>query len=110
MTQFQPVHTQQTGDDEARLDASHDPVESGSDAHVISHRAEKALQLAHQRTQGQKLVAASRYNLHRRDIRFEPGDRMWVWAAIQRRDLKEKLLRPCFGDLYYELLPEGTRT
>ncbi|KAM7288648.1 uncharacterized protein ISCGN_028848 [Ixodes scapularis] len=97
----------------------HESVDDGSDdAQVVAQRAEEVRQLARLRIQDQQHVDAGRYNLRRRDVHFQPGDRVWVWTPMRRRGLSEKLLKRYFGpykvlrrlgDLNYEVLPDGTR-
>ncbi|KAM7285125.1 DDE-type integrase/transposase/recombinase [Ixodes scapularis] len=86
---------------------------------VVAQRAEEVRQLARLLIQDQQRVDAGRYNLRRRDVHFQPGDRVWVWTPIRRRGLSEKLLKRYFGpykvlrrlgELNYEVMPDGTRT
>lgn len=99
------------------------PVDVNSDNdHDISdftQRAEEARQLARYRIQQQQQLDAHRYNLRRRDVRYAPGDKVWVWTPIRVRGLSEKLLRRYFGPyrvlrqlgpLTYEVVPEGQVT
>lgn len=99
------------------------PVDVNSDNdHDVSdftQRAEEARQLARYRIQQQQQVDAHRYNLRRRDVRYAPGDKVWVWTPIRVRGLSEKLLRRYFGPyrvlrqlgpLTYEVVPEGQVT
>ena len=80
---------------DARL--HHVPTDDGNDdAQLISQRAEEARQLARIKIQNQQRVDARRYNLRRRDVHFQPGDRVWVWTPIRRRGLSEKLLKRYF--------------
>ena len=118
VTPFQLVHGRKVT---TMLDAMlpHDPSDdSTDDAQLVSQRAEEVRQLARLRIQAQQRVDAGRYNLRRRDVEFQPGDRVWVWTPIRRRGLSEKLLKRYFGpykvirrlgDLNYEVLPDGTR-
>ncbi|KAM7281938.1 DDE-type integrase/transposase/recombinase [Ixodes scapularis] len=94
-------------------------VDGSDDAQVVAQRAEEVRQLARLRIQAQQRVDTGRYNLRRRDVHFQPGDRVWVWTPIRRRGLSEKLLKRYFGpykvlrrlgDLNYEVMPDGTRT
>lgn len=61
-------------------------------------------------------LAAGWYNFCRREVVFQPGDR--VWTPIRRRSRSEKLLKRDsgphkvirhLGDLNYEVLPDGIR-
>ncbi|KAM7297212.1 DDE-type integrase/transposase/recombinase, partial [Ixodes scapularis] len=75
-----------------------EPVDDGSDdAQVVPQRAKEVRQLARLRNQDQQHVDAGRYNLRRRDVHFQPGDRVWVWTPIRRRGFSEKLLERYFG-------------
>lgn len=94
----------------------HFPDMIDADADIFAQRAEEARQLARVRIRRQQLVDARRYNMRRRDVRFRPGDQVWVWTPIRRRGLSEKLLRKYFGpykvlrrlsDLTYEVIPDG---
>ncbi|KAM7307593.1 DDE-type integrase/transposase/recombinase [Ixodes scapularis] len=119
VTPFQLVHGRKVT---TMLDAMlpHEPALDGSDdAQVVAQRAEEVRQLARHRIQAQQRVDTGRYNLRRRDVHFQPGDRVWVWTPIRRRGLSEKLLKRYFGpykvlrrlgDLNYEVMPDGTRT
>ncbi|KAM7303540.1 DDE-type integrase/transposase/recombinase [Ixodes scapularis] len=119
VTPFQLVHGRKVT---TMLDAMlpHEPAVDGSDdAQVVAQRAEEVRQLARLRIQAQQRVDTGRYNLRRRDVHFQPGDRVWVWTPIRRRGLSEKLLKRYFGpykvlrrlgDLNYEVMPDGTRT
>ncbi|KAM7297650.1 uncharacterized protein ISCGN_022801 [Ixodes scapularis] len=119
VTPFQLVHGRKVT---TMLDAMlpHEPADDGSDdAQVVAQRAEEVRQLARLRIQAQQRVDTGRYNLRRRDVHFQPGDRVWVWTPIRRRGLSEKLLKRYFGpykvlrrlgDLNYEVMPDGTRT
>ncbi|KAM7289119.1 DDE-type integrase/transposase/recombinase [Ixodes scapularis] len=93
VTPFQLVHGRKVT---TMLDAMlpHEPAVDGSDdAQVVAQRAEEVRQLARLRIQAQQRVDAGRYNLRRRDVHFQPGDRVWVWTPIRRRGLSEKLLK-----------------
>ncbi|KAM7313608.1 Transposon Ty3-I Gag-Pol polyprotein [Ixodes scapularis] len=119
VTPFQLVHGRKVT---TMLDAMlpHEPAVDGSDdAQVVAQRAEEVRQLARLRIQAQQRIDTGRYNLRRRDVHFQPGDRVWVWTPIRRRGLSEKLLKRYFGpykvlrrlgDLNYEVMPDGTRT
>ncbi|KAM7301553.1 DDE-type integrase/transposase/recombinase [Ixodes scapularis] len=97
----------------------HEPVDDEcDDVHAVSQRAEEARQPARLRIIDQRRVDARRYNLRRRAVHFQTGDRVRVWTPIRRRGLSEKLLKRYFGpykvirrlgDLNYEVLPDGTR-
>ncbi|KAM7284556.1 hypothetical protein ISCGN_001650 [Ixodes scapularis] len=118
-TPFQLVHGRKVT---TMLDAMlpHEPSDNESDdAQVVAQRAEEVRQLARLLIQDQQRVDAGRYNLRRRDVHFQPGDRVWVWTPIRRRGLSEKLLKRYFGpykvlrrlgELNYEVMPDGTRT
>ena len=94
------------------------PVDENSDEQNTSdftQRAEEARQLARHRIQQQQEADARRYNLRRRDVKYAPGDRVWVWTPVRVRGLSEKLLRRYFGPykvlrqlgpLNYEVVPE----
>ncbi|KAM7290480.1 DDE-type integrase/transposase/recombinase [Ixodes scapularis] len=119
VTPFQLVHGRKVT---TMLDAMlpHEPaVDASDDAQVVAQRAEEVRQLARLRIKAQQRVDTGRYNLRRRDVHFQPGDRVWVWTPIRRRGLSEKLLKRYFGpykvlrrlgDLNYEVMPDGTRT
>ncbi|KAM7305531.1 DDE-type integrase/transposase/recombinase [Ixodes scapularis] len=120
MTPFQLVHGRTVT---TMLDAMlpHVPADDGNDdAQLISQRAGGARQLARIKIHDQQRVDARRSNLRRRDVHFQPGDRVWVWTPIRRRGLSEKLLMKRYfgpykvlrrlGDLNYEVMPDGTRT
>ncbi|KAM7290794.1 DDE-type integrase/transposase/recombinase [Ixodes scapularis] len=119
VTPFQLVHGRKVT---TMLDVMlpHEPAVDGSDdAQVVVQRAEEVRQLARHRIQAQQRVDTGRYNLRRRDVHFQPGDRVWVWTPIRRRGLSEKLLKRYFGpykvlrrlgDLNYEVMPDGRRT
>ncbi|KAM7303021.1 DDE-type integrase/transposase/recombinase [Ixodes scapularis] len=118
-TPFQLVHGRKVT---TMLDAMlpHEPSDNESDdAQAVAQRAEEVRQLARLLIQDQQRVDAGRYNLRRRDVHFQPGDRVWVWTPIRRRGLSEKLLKRYFGpykvlrrlgELNYEVMPDGTRT
>ncbi|KAM7298103.1 Transposon Ty3-I Gag-Pol polyprotein [Ixodes scapularis] len=96
-TPFQLVHGRKVT---TMLDAMlpHEPSDNQSDdAQVVAQRAEEVRQLARLMIQDQQRVDAGRYNLRRRDVHFQPGDRVWVWTPIRRRGLSEKLLKRYFG-------------
>lgn len=119
MSPFQLVHGRKVT---TMLDAMlpHHPDETTDvDAQLVCQRAEEARQLARTRIHDQQRTDARRYNLRRRDIQFNPGDKVWLWTPIRRRGLSEKLLKRYFGpykitrrvgELTYEVLPDGTRT
>ncbi|KAM7288282.1 Transposon Ty3-I Gag-Pol polyprotein [Ixodes scapularis] len=119
VTPFQLVHGRKVT---TMLDAMlpHEPSDNESDdAQAVAQRAEEVRQLARLMIQDQQRVDAGRYNLRRRDVHFQPGDRVWVWTPIRRRGLSEKLLKRYFGpykvlrrlgELNYEVMPDGTRT
>ncbi|KAM7293325.1 DDE-type integrase/transposase/recombinase [Ixodes scapularis] len=118
-TPFQLVHGRKVT---TMLDAMlpHEPSDNESDdAQAVAQRAEEVRQLARLMIQDQQRVDAGRYNLRRRDVHFQPGDRVWVWTPIRRRGLSEKLLKRYFlpykvlrrlGELNHEVMPDGTRT
>ncbi|KAM7289839.1 DDE-type integrase/transposase/recombinase [Ixodes scapularis] len=115
---FQLVHGRKVT---TMLDAMlpHEPAVGGSDdAQVVAPRAEEVRQLARHRIKAQQCVDTGRYNLRRRDVHFQRGDRVWIWTPIRRRGLSEKLLKRYIGpykvlrrlgDLNYEVMPDGTR-
>ncbi|KAM7298845.1 DDE-type integrase/transposase/recombinase [Ixodes scapularis] len=96
-TPFELVHRRKVT---TMLDAMlpHEPVDDGcDDAHAVSQRGEEVCQLARLRIHDQQHVDARRYNLRRRAVHFQPGDRMWVWTPIRRCGLCEKLLKRYYG-------------
>ncbi|KAM7306819.1 uncharacterized protein ISCGN_010478 [Ixodes scapularis] len=96
-TPFQLVHGRKVT---TMLDAMlpHEPADNESDdAQVVAQRAEEVCQLARLLIQDQQRVDAGRYNLRRRDVHFQPGERVWVWTPIRRRGPSEKLLKRYFG-------------
>ncbi|KAM7296834.1 DDE-type integrase/transposase/recombinase [Ixodes scapularis] len=117
ITPFQLVHSRKVT---TMLDAMlpQDPTDAGTyDAQLVTQRAE-VRQLARLRIKDQQRVDAGRYDLRRRDVEFQAGDRVWVWTPVRHRGLSEKLLKRYFGpykvirrlgDLNYEVLPDGTR-
>ncbi|WP_316399454.1 DDE-type integrase/transposase/recombinase [Bradyrhizobium sp. 33ap4] len=119
-TGYTPFHLVYGREPTTMLDAMlpHQPdPEIDLDAIRISERAEEARQLARVRIQQQQSRDAHRYNLRRREVRFAPGDLVWVWSPIRRRGLSEKLLKRYFGpykvlrpvgDLDYEVVPEAS--
>ncbi|KAM7310060.1 DDE-type integrase/transposase/recombinase [Ixodes scapularis] len=119
VTPFQLVHERKVT---TMLDAMlpHEPaLDASDDAQVVAQRAEEVRQLARLRIKAQQRVDTGRYNLRRRDVHFQPGDRVWVWTPIRRRGLSEKLLKRYFGaykvlrrlgNLNYEVMPDGTQT
>lgn len=79
-------------------------------------RAEEARQLARVHIRTQQCADARRYNIHHRQVTYEPGDQVWVWTPIRRRGLSEKLLSKYFGpykvlrrvsEVNYEVIPDG---
>ncbi|KAK8771367.1 hypothetical protein V5799_025390 [Amblyomma americanum] len=90
--------------------------EENLDVATYLQRAEEARQLARLRIQNQQRTDSRHYNLRRRYVEYQPGDRVWVWTPIRRRGLSEKLLRRYFGpykvirrigSLDYEVVPDG---
>ncbi|XP_064458652.1 uncharacterized protein LOC135368967 [Ornithodoros turicata] len=118
-TRFTPFHLAHGHDASTMLDAMlpHEPSDEENDALDFTQRAEEARQLARLRIGQQQRIDERRYNLRRRDVRFSPGDLVWVWTPIRRRGLSENLLKRNFGpykvlrrigDLDYEVVPEGS--
>lgn len=100
---------------DAMLPVDNDNYEP-SDVEEFLQRAEEARQLARHRIRQQQCRDASYYNLRRREVKYQPGDQVWVWTPIRHRGLSEKLLRRYFGpykvirqlsDITYEVIPEG---
>ncbi|XP_072144216.1 uncharacterized protein conv [Dermacentor andersoni] len=100
------------------LDAMLPHVTDEENVDVASYlqRAEEARQLARLRIKNQQRTDSRHYNLRRRFVEYQPGDRVWVWTPIRRRGLSEKLLRRYFGPykiirrigaLDYEVVPDG---
>lgn len=90
--------------------------EENLDVSEYLQRAEEARQLARLRIKNQQTTDSHRYNLRRRFVEYQPGERVWVWTPIRRRGLSEKLLRRYFGPyrvvrrlgpLDYEVVPDG---
>uniref|UniRef100_A0A224Z9C5 Tick transposon n=1 Tax=Rhipicephalus zambeziensis TaxID=60191 RepID=A0A224Z9C5_9ACAR len=90
--------------------------EENIDVTAYLQRAEEARQLARLRIKNQQTTDSRRYNLRRRFVEYQPGDRVWVWTPMRRRGLCEKLLRRYFGPykvlrrlgaLDYEVVPDG---
>lgn len=115
MTPFKLVHGR---DATTTLDAMLPNVtdENNLDVAAYLQRAEEARQLARLRIKDQQRTDARRYNLRRREVKYKPGDRVWVWTPVRRRGLSEKLLRRYFGpykvirqlgELDYEVVPDG---
>lgn len=115
MTPFKLVHGR---DATTTLDAMLPNVtdENNLDVAAYLQRTEEARQLARLRIRDQQRTDARRYNLRRREVKYKPGDRVWVWTPVRRRGLSEKLLRRYFGpykvirqlgELDYEVVPDG---
>ena len=90
--------------------------EENLDVATYLQRAEEGRQLARLRIKNQQRTDSRHYNLRRRYVEYQPGDRVWVWTPIRRRGLSEKLLRRYFGPykiirrigaLDYEVVPDG---
>ncbi|XP_064479143.1 uncharacterized protein LOC135392357 [Ornithodoros turicata] len=98
-TRFTPFHIVHGRDAATMLDAKlpHEPSEEESDALDFTQRAEEARQLAGLRIGQQQREDTRRYNLRRRNTQFSPGDLVWVWTPIRRRELSKKLLKRYFG-------------
>lgn len=87
------------------------------EAELFAQRAEEARQLARIHIQRQQVTDARRYNVHRREVDYSPGDHVLVWTPIRHPGLSEKLLHRYFGpykvlrrlsDVNYEVIPDGT--
>lgn len=97
----------------------HEPSDDWrDDDQMVIQLAEEVCQLARHRIRDRRRVDAGRPYFCRRDVHFQPGDRVRVWTPIRRHDLSDKLLKWCFGpyntirrlvDLNYQVLPDETR-
>lgn len=120
-TRFTPFRLVYGRDVQTMLDAMipyddiDQPDQLAPDVEEYIQRAEEARQLARVHIRQQQCTDAIRYNLHHRQVTYEPGDQVWVWTPIRRRGLSEKLLSKYFGpyrvlrrvsDVNYEVIPD----
>lgn len=91
--------------------------EVSQDAELFNQPAEEARQLARLNIQRQQTTDAAHYNSRRREVKYNPGDHVWVWTPIRHPGVSEKLLHRYFGpykvlrrltDVNYEVVPDGT--
>lgn len=87
------------------------------ESELFSQRAEEARQLARFHIERQQTTHEARYNLRRREVKYNPGDHVWVWTPIRRPGVFKKLLHRYFGpyrvlrritDVNYEVILDGT--
>lgn len=64
---------------------------NASDAQQLTQYAEEACQLTRIHITKQQGTYAQRYNLRHRQVDYQSGDQIWVWAPIHRQGLSEKL-------------------